>query len=115
MNLQAKKLFITIFSIVLFIVLFLVIGILNVHNYQDRTISQSKIVLVEYFEKRNEILKDLINPDYSLGMIEINAITDKDTYYVVVHDMIPIWITFTALNLFISPRIEIGRITQRIF
>ena len=112
---KIKTAIITISSIALFAVLFVGIGILNIQNYQDRAIAKSEDLLTEHFANRNEVLDDLVHPDYSLGSIEIGAITDKDTYYVAVGDVTPLWVQITALNLFITPKIEIGSIEPKKF
>jgi hypothetical protein len=87
--------------------LFLVfgIGLLNTHDFQNKAKRQSEYVLETYFTKKGEMIEKVFPPDYSLGMIEVKVVTDKDSYYAVLEVTNPWWVEYTILNCFIAPKV----------
>ena len=92
---------------VLILVVFVGVGLLNHRNFQQRAITESESVVGEYFSNRNETLKAIYRPDYSLGGIELGAITDKNSYYVLLGVTNSPLVSCTLLNLWVKPSIVI--------
>ena len=92
--------------------LFLVfgVGLLNIHGFQNKAKRQSEYALKTYFAKKGEMIEQVIPPDYTLGMIEVKVVTDKDSYYAVLGVTDPWWVEYTILNCFITPKVVIHSI-----
>ena len=68
------------------------------------------VVLNKHFESKGENVLQFIEPDYSLGQIEIGVETNSGKYYVVLGDATPLYIQHTALNFVLTPKVSIQAI-----
>ena len=100
--------------IILIVVLLIIIsvGLFNVHNFQKRAIADAEIIIQKHISKQNENLLKFVNSDYSSffvipDLIEISAVTNKNTYYVELFVTNSRWETMTALNIFARPKLKI--------
>lgn len=60
-----------------------------------------------YFETKEETVIKVSSVDYSLGQLETNVETKKNTYYVVAGDTTPLIYRYTVLNFLTEPRVTI--------
>ncbi len=90
--------------------IFVGIGLLNHKNFQKHAKLEAEVLLKEYFSNRNENLVRIDSPDYTIDQIELGAVTDKNSYYVILFVTNSFWVTGTALNLIIEPNLIIHHI-----
>lgn len=102
-NIVIKTLFLT----VAIIILFFGLGLLNTSGFQEKAKQEAKKKLTEHFLKQGERITEFTKPDYSLGMIEVYAVTNTGKYYAVLGVKSPWWVESSILNLVVRPSIDI--------
>jgi hypothetical protein len=100
----------SVIALFIFTILFISSGLINIHHFQKMAVVAVEQELTEHFMRQGEQIEEFLTADYSLEHIEIGIKTHRDSHYVVARVTNSFWETYTGLNLFIKPRIEIVNI-----
>jgi len=95
------------------VITFVGLGFVNYREFQFRAIDESESQIKKYFTDHGESLSELGEADYSLGVIEMMAKTDKGEYTVTLFVTSSDWVTITALNYFVDPAVIIRSVEAR--
>jgi hypothetical protein len=97
------------FSLLIMTFLFVALGQWNHGRFQERAYAQGRELIRVHLSSRGEMVGHFIEPpDLSVDVIHAGVITAGDLRYV--YDLgikNPLWVQLTALNLVISPKVEI--------
>ena len=106
MNLIIKNFIV--FLLVIF--LFVALGQWNYPKFQQKAYDQAKLLITADLAERGEKPGSFIEPpDYSADVIQAQVVTADGVRYLYDIGIIsPILIQLSALNLFISPKVEIA-------
>ena len=100
--------------IIIYIVAFLLtfgVGLLNQNNFISDAKAETEALLREYFLDRRENVIQIVDPGHWIrGQIEVGILTDRNVYYAVLLLSNSWWVTDTALNLFMRPRLVLHRV-----
>lgn len=109
---MAKKIIVSVLSVILFFVLFIGIGFLNGRRFHQQTVEHAKEVARHHFEEKGESVISISWIDSLFGNMEFDVITDEHSYYLVIQDKWSL-LGITALNLAIKPDVGINYVEKR--
>ena len=105
MNLLVKNFL----GILVVVFLFVALGQWNRPNFQQKAYDEAKELIISDLAEKGEKPVSFIEPsDTPAGIIKAGAVTENDTRYLYdVSILNPLWMQLSALNLVISPKLEI--------
>jgi len=98
------------FLVVVF--LFVALGQWNNPKFQQKAYDLAKEAIVFDLEEKGEKAGDFIeSPDGSVDLYHVGIVTEKGTEHLYdVSVLNPLWVQLSALNLMVSPRVEITHV-----
>ena len=106
MNLVIKN----VFALLLVVFLFVALGQWNHPNFKQKAYDQARELIISDMAEKGEKPGNLIEPpDFSADLFHAEVVTEDGTRYS--YDIgikNPIWIQLSALNLIVSPKVEIA-------
>jgi hypothetical protein len=110
---MGRKISYSIIALFILAILFISSGLINIHNFQKPAVVTVENELTEHFIRQGEKVEEFLPADCSFDQIEIGVKTNRNSHYVVASVTNSFWETYTGLNLFIKPRIEIVNVYKR--
>ena len=97
-------------GILVVVFLFVALGQWNSANFQQKAYDQAKELIISDLTEKGEKPVSFIDPtNTSAGIIQAGVVTENDTKYLYdVNILNPLWMQLSALNLAISPKLEIA-------
>jgi len=99
-------------AILLTVFLFVALGQWNHPKFQQKAYEQAKELIMLDLASKGEKNGDFLEPpDLSPGLIHAGIVTEDGTEYLYeISIQNPLWIQLSALNLMVSPNVEITRV-----
>ena len=104
MNLMVKNLL----GILVVVFLFVALGQWNHPVFMQKAYGQARELIISDMAEKGEKPETFMEPDFSTELIQAEVVTEDGTEYLYdISIMNPLWVQLSALNLFISPEVEI--------
>ena len=89
--------------------LFVALGQWNHPNFQQKAYAQAKeLIMLDFTGKGGKNGEFMESPDLSSDLIHVGIVTEDSTEYLYdVGIMNPLWVQLSALNLMVSPKVQI--------